>query len=65
MANNNFRESTVKDGKQAEFLMHESFPWTLTERIGVSNAAMLAQVQQVLESSGHQPTLALEPTWYY
>jgi hypothetical protein len=30
-----FRSAAVREWKQAEFLMHESFPWTLVERIGV------------------------------
>lgn len=30
-----FRSASVKEGKQAEFLVHESFPWDLVTRIGV------------------------------
>ena len=34
-----FRSTDVKEGKQAEFLVHESFPFDLVEQIGVlSNA---------------------------
>ena len=33
----NFRDMLVKEGKQAEFLIYESFPWELVEKIGVCN----------------------------
>ena len=46
-----FRDAAVKEGKQAEFLVHESFPWELVERIGVQNAAVLEQVNEILGSS--------------
>jgi hypothetical protein len=32
-----FRSLPVKEGKQAEFLVFESFPWSLVERIGVAS----------------------------
>jgi ssDNA thymidine ADP-ribosyltransferase, DarT len=51
--------------KQAEFLAHQSFPWTLVERIGVLDAAMAAQVREVLASAAHQPRVTIEPKWYY
>ena len=35
-----FRSSQVKEGKQAEFLLHEFFPWHLVRRIGVMDATV-------------------------
>jgi hypothetical protein len=35
IASDDFRDSQVKDAKQAEFLMHQSFPWSLVRSIGV------------------------------
>ena len=39
-----FRDPIVKDGKQAEFLMHESFPWELVERVGVRDELIKTKV---------------------
>ncbi len=35
VASKDFREPLVKEGKQAEFFVQESFPWSLVSRIGV------------------------------
>jgi ssDNA thymidine ADP-ribosyltransferase, DarT len=55
----------VSEVKQAEFLMHESFPWTLVERIGVHNDAILAQVEGILRQVEHRPPVTVETGWYY
>jgi len=60
-----FRDPTIKDGKQAEFLVLESFPWTLVEKIGVASDAVLQQVQQTLTDAAHQPPVSVEPAWYF
>lgn len=51
--------------KQAEFLVHNSFPWVLIHSIGVLDAAMVAQVRGLLATSAHKPKLSIEPNWYY
>ena len=56
---------TVTEGKQAEFLLHEFFPWHLVQRIGVQTNGMYAQVTQALPSAGHRPALEILPDWYY
>ena len=60
-----FRSASIKEGKQAEFLVYESFPWSLVERIGVANQMVLQQVQVVLAESIHQPPVAVERSWYF
>ncbi|MEM7134404.1 MAG: DUF4433 domain-containing protein [Chloroflexota bacterium] len=60
-----FRDPKVKEGKQAEFLLHEHFPWTLIEKIGTHNGTIAKKVQPVLSNAEHQPTVAVEPGWYY
>ncbi len=60
-----FRSPLIKEGKQAEFLVFESFPWTLVERIGVVSQAVLAQVQEALAGIAHQPPARIEPSWYF
>jgi hypothetical protein len=61
--NTDFRDMLVKEGKQAEFLMHESFPWKLVEKIGVCNNRARDQVVQKL---GNKSLLvSVETNWYY
>ncbi|MBI4083472.1 MAG: DUF4433 domain-containing protein [Candidatus Lambdaproteobacteria bacterium] len=60
-----FRATEVKEGKQAEFLVHGSYPWTLVRRIGVHNAAVGERVRAALERSGHQPPVWVERSWYF
>jgi hypothetical protein len=58
-------DPSVKEGKQAEFLVERSVPWELISRIGVRTPAGLVQVQQILQDAVHQPTVQVVPSWYY
>lgn len=58
-----FRSPEIKEGKQAEFLLFESFPWHLVEKIGVKNRNMLTKVKALLKEQ--HPIANEEPTWYY
>ncbi len=60
-----FRDPTVKDGKQAEFLIHESFPWELVEKIGVLERTTAARAQAVLAGEAHLPAVQIKPSWYF
>ena len=60
-----FRDRTVKEGKQAEFLLEESLPWDLVARIGVRSEAMATRVRAVLHGTGHRPEVGVLPDWYY
>lgn len=60
-----FRDAKVKEGKQAEFLMFDVFPWTLIEKIGTINSTIATKVKTALAMAGHQPTIAIEPSWYF
>ncbi|MWV18251.1 DUF4433 domain-containing protein [Pseudomonas sp. L-22-4S-12] len=57
--------SSCKEQKQAEFLLEQSFPWHLIERIGVQSRQIYTQVANVLPAQGHRPTVELRPEWYY
>lgn len=65
IANQDFRNSAVKEKKMAEFLMHESFPWELVSSIGVHSDAVAAQVNGILAGAAHVPTVAVRRDWYY
>lgn len=55
----------LKEGKQAEFLLEQHFPWHLIERIGVHSATIYRQVVNVLPAHGHRPPVEVRPDWYY
>jgi hypothetical protein len=56
---------TLKEGKQAEFLLEQAFPWHLVERIGVKSAEAYRSVVNALPSTGHRPAVEVRPEWYY
>ena len=60
-----WRAPDVKEGKQAEFLLFESFPWSLVERVGVASDALRLQAEAAVASAGHRPPVRVERTWYY
>ena len=60
-----FRDPVVKEGKQAEFLIHDVCPWPLVERVGVHNEAIRCQVETLLQREWHKPVVAIERSWYY
>lgn len=60
-----FRALQVKDGKQAEFLVYDSFPWDLVGEIGAYNTQVARQVQQAIAGASHQPPVTITPEWYY
>jgi len=60
-----WRDLAVKERKQAEFLVYESFPWKLVERIGVLSTRAANQVDEAVAGADHQPVVKVEPAWYY
>lgn len=65
VANNDFRSPDVKEGKQAEFLVHERFPWELVRNIGVRSEAIRERVVAALEKAQHRPAVVVRPGWYF
>ncbi len=57
--------SSVKEGKQAEFLMEFSFPWALVSRIGVFSRNIYFQVRTILRSAHQKQCLEIKREWYY
>jgi hypothetical protein len=56
---------SVKEGKQAEFLLEHSFPWELVSRIGVQSQPTYDKVLDVLGAATHRPTVERKREWYY
>ena len=65
ITSNQWSDASIKESKQAEFLVEESFPWKLVEQIGVCNSSVLSQVKRAIASAGHQPVVAVKRDWYY
>lgn len=60
-----FRSQQIKEGKQAEFLVREFFPWHLIRRIGVVNEAIKTHVLEILNHAVHRPTVEVKREWYF
>lgn len=60
-----FRSADVKEGKQAEFLVHGSFPRELVQRIGVCSAQVKERAEAALIVATHRPPVEILRHWYY
>jgi hypothetical protein len=65
VANPDFTSASVKEGKQAEFLVQQCVPWDLVERVGVRTAAIQAKAKSAIAGSAHQPPVVVLPRWYF
>lgn len=55
----------AKEEKQAEFLVHDFFPWTAISEIGVMTPSVANKVVAVLANAPHKPAVKIRPEWYY
>jgi hypothetical protein len=62
---NDFQHPDNKEGKQAEFLVHQSFPWQLVQRVGVLSTPVAQQVANAMHGAAHRPGVQILPAWYY
>ena len=60
-----WRDPMVKERKQSEFLVEESFPWVLVERIGVIDEEIAQQAGSALGGASHRPPIIVARGWYY
>jgi hypothetical protein len=61
----NFQPQEVKEGKQAEFLLYDSFPWDLVDRVGVKSQSGSQRVAQAMHGALHRPKIEILPEWYF
>jgi len=54
-----------KEGKQAEFLLENHFPWHLVEEIGVHDRQHYQQTVTILNTATHKPKVNIQNGWYY
>ena len=57
--------SSVKEHKQAEFLVEHSFPWELVSRVGVISQHVHREARSALHEAPYRPSIEIIPTWYY
>ncbi|WP_438027190.1 type II toxin-antitoxin system toxin DNA ADP-ribosyl transferase DarT [Sorangium sp. So ce233] len=60
-----FRSASVKEAKQAEFLLHGFCPWTLVTLVGVHSPAVQARARASISAGSHQPRAVVQRNWYY
>jgi hypothetical protein len=65
VAATDFRAADIKEGKQAEFLLHQDFPWELVRRNGVHSAGIAQQVTDVMSGAAHRPVVEIRKDWYF
>lgn len=57
--------SSIRHGKQAEFLVEQRFPWELVERIGVRSRDVAPRVAAAITGAAHRPPTEIRKDWYY
>jgi hypothetical protein len=65
IAATDWRDMVVREQKQAEFLVRDSFPWTLVERIGVQIEHTARRAHELLGTVASRPVVSVERDWYY
>jgi hypothetical protein len=65
IAATDFRGSSIKESKQAEFLVQGRLPFDLVERIGVRSAGIRARATTALAGALHRPLVQVRPEWYF
>ena len=59
-----WRDHKRKEGKQAEFLVECSFPWSLVQCVGVCSPQTQHQVHEAFKTARHRPAVQLKKHWY-
>lgn len=60
-----FRPPEIKERKQAEFLLHNTFPLELVERVGVHSDLVRAQARAALAALASPPQVEVRRDWYF
>ena len=58
-------DPSVMSKKMAEFLVHDSFPWTAIAAIGVIRHSIATELQAILANANYKPQIVVKPEWYY
>lgn len=55
----------VREERQAEFLVHQFFPWSAVLEVAAMTTATAVKVQALLSGARHMPRVTKRPEWYY
>ena len=58
-------DPSVKEHKQAEFLLERHFPWELVSRVGVLSQQVAQRARAALDAGEHRPPVEIRREWYY
>lgn len=58
-------DSDRRRRRQAEFLIHEKFPFLCIEEIGVMNRSVQKEVEFILRVADFRPNITVKKEWYY
>jgi hypothetical protein len=62
---NNPRYILRQETRQAEFLVHKSFPLKLMIGVGAYNEAKAAEVREIFDNAGIEVPVEAKPEWYF
>ena len=65
VAARDWSEQDIREAKQAEFLVQQSLPWSLVERIGVFSQEIAHKVYSAMRDTKHRPRVEITRLWYY
>jgi hypothetical protein len=65
VAATDFRNTSVREAKQAEFLVERNLPFSLIKRVGAYSTKIAEQVQAMLGASAHRPKVEVRREWYF
>ena len=65
IAARDFRDPEVKESKQAEFLVYETCPFELFQRIGVRSRDVAERVISAVAGLARRPAVEVRAGWYY
>lgn len=51
--------------KSAELLVADFFSWNCIRQIGCHNTQVAKEVKDLIQVNSHQPSVDVQPTWYY
>lgn len=60
-----FRDALIKDKKQAELLLFESFPIDLVESISAISRSVATSASEIIAETGHTKAVNTHPEWYF
>lgn len=65
VAADDFRDSRVRESKEAEFLVKRFVPWELVERVGAHSEEVVEEAAMAIGTGNHRPSVEVCRGWYF